>query len=69
MAKSDFKCQKCKTVKSEALFRTHRKYQCPSCGRICKDCITSGLFTAPKCKHCGSQVMVYEWTGEKWTKE
>lgn len=69
MAKSDFKCEYC-GVKSIGFLRisSFRKYTCPKCKTICEDCVKSSFWDGASCKHCGSKVIVYEWTGKNWTQ-
>ncbi len=67
MAKSDYTCKKCKKVKSAGLIQvlSFKKYSCPSCGVLCGDCVSGGIFSTT-CKKCGSKVMKYEWVDNKW---
>lgn len=62
--KRDFICPNCK----EVVKNSSKRYECPSHGHFCKNCVNTFIFKATKCKECDSKVLTYEWdfTKSKW---
>ena len=70
MGKDDFICKACNKVKDAGLFGGKTKHKCPSCGWVCDDCVSGGIFS-DTCKKCDKKVLTYEWDGskDKWVKK
>lgn len=66
MAKSDFVCKGCSQVKGKGLLGVKKKYECPKCGILCKDCVNTHLIASSKCKKCNAKVLEFRWEDEKW---
>ena len=64
MAKSEYICKSCKTVKTAGFLGYKNRYKCPSHGFICGICVKSGLLSN-KCKECNSKVVKYSWDNNK----
>lgn len=68
MAKSDYKCSLCKEVVHQSFFAVldFKKYKCPKCGTICKKHISYKLLRGNVCSKCGSKVLSYVFTNNRW---
>jgi hypothetical protein len=66
MAKSEFICKSCKSVKTSGILDLgyKRKYKCPKHGFICGKCVSTGILKT-KCKKCNSKVVKYSWDSDK----
>lgn len=68
MAKSDFICGACKQVITFGFFESKVRYQCPTHGKLCKECAETHFLGKATCKECGSKLIKYEFVDNKWQK-
>lgn len=67
-ANCGFICENCKQAILFGRFSSKVRYECPNHGIICKNCAETHFFRKTTCKECGSKVLVYQFTHNKWMK-
>lgn len=69
MAKSDFICDNCKQVATFGIFESKVRYECPKHGCLCKECVETHLLKRATCKVCGSKLLQFRFTNNRWEKD
>lgn len=68
MAKSDFICDNCKSVVTFGIFESKVRYECPTHGCLCKNCVNTRMIGRATCKKCNSKLLKFKFSGNRWEK-
>lgn len=66
---NQFKCGNCGTIQKEKIFSDHNydiRYNCSTCGPLCKDCHSKSLLSYGECKGCGDEAKSESYVRGGW---
>lgn len=64
-----FKCGNCSTIQEEKLFSDWNydiRYNCATCGPLCKDCHSTSLWSYGECNNCGDKAKKEDYRNGDW---